>query len=338
MRIARRLSAPAAALAAALLLWGCGEDGEQPPTAFQAALGTLGEGVSVTGSGFGWTDLDGVRGYPVDPEWGANALGPGADDLLDRAGEVFTATGFDPSSANAALAIGGSYALGVRFDGAEPGRLAALLRRHGASSRELGDWTVFDLGNQAEGESRGPLAPLGALASRVATGPEGVVLARFDGARSSLIAERGSLLGAGAPSLELASDCLGDVVAARLIPRIFTHNPAASPDLIAIGVGPLDDGLPAREILCTVDESERTAESEAAALERTLAPGATDPLTGEAILREASVSGESEQGLHLTRAELDPAEGAQPGFLFDAFVRGSLLIYLGAQRPAPRGP
>lgn len=315
------------AIVAGMALAGAGCGGGSPDTEFQAALEGLGDGVAPTGVGFGWSDGTGA-------EWQADALGPAADDLLDEAAVISRGTGFDPRQASEAISIGGSFAYGVRFDETDPGRLPELLKGAGAKTKESGEWTLYDLGEQAEGVTEGPLLPLGALASRVAIGPAGVVLARFDDARSSLIDEEGSAEALEAPTVKAATDCLGEVVAARTVPGAFTHAQIASPELIAMGVA--GQG---REILCAVDDSEPVADRQAAALRRALAPDATDEITGEPVAREiaeASISTEDVVGVHVARAELDLAAGTPPGVLFGAFVRGSLLTYLGAGRPIPR--
>ena len=334
MRICLGLAALALLLAPA----GCGGDGEGDDrvTGFERALAELGEGVSGTGSGFGWADLEQLDEEPGGTRWAADALGPGADDLIDDQGAIFRGTGFAPSAASGAVAVAGSYALGVRFDGADAGGLRRLLPAAGARSRRIGEWTLYDLGRPAYGETSGPLAPLGALVSRIAIGPAGVVLSRFGPARSSLIGEKGGPLELG-EAQTLGADCLGEVTAARLIKGFHTHNPAASPAMIAIGVR--RDGDSWREVLCTVDDSPDAGEERAAAIERTLAPAATDEITGDPIsgtLAEVSVSRESTDEWEVSRAELELAPGVDPGFLFGAFTRGSLLTYLGAARPIPR--
>jgi hypothetical protein len=332
------LRVAASVAAAVLMLAGCSGDPEEGQTRLERALRGLGAGVSATGSGFGWADLQELRPDSLDPGFAADALGPGADDLLDDAAQILAATGMDPDAASSAVAIGGSYALGARLDGVAPGHLPELLRRAGARERREGSWTYFDLGKQADSVTAGPLRPFGALVSRTAVGPDGVVLARFDAARTSLTGEGGELDLAGT-RVEPALECLGEVAAARLIPGTFTHNPAASPELIAMGVRSPRDREPPREVLCAVDDSEERADARAAALEAAFAEGASDPVTGRpmAALAPASEVGIERDGEHwLTRVELAPPEGAEPGFLFAGFVRGSVLTYLGAARPVPR--
>jgi hypothetical protein len=328
-----------ALIGAVLAAPGCSGEDEPEPTGFEAALDTLGVGVSPTGAGFGWADIDALRGYPVDTDFRADALGPGADDLFDVDPAIFRVTRFDPGYASAAIAEGGSYAFGVRFDGVDPGRLERLLLEAGARTSTEGSWTLYDLGRPAEGPTSGPLAPFGALISRAALRPDAVVLSRFEPARASLTGDGGSLTPS--PALEAAADCLGDVDAARTIPAAFTHNKLASPDLIAIGVEPLNEGVPPHEVLCAIDDSAERSEARAAALERAFAAGASDPLTGAPIateVQETEVTREERGGYAVARAELEPVDGARPGLLFRAFARGSLLIYLGADRPAPGRP
>jgi hypothetical protein len=329
----------ALAAAAALVLAGCGgdEDGDEGPTRLEQALEGLGSGVSPTGVGFGWADLGALRGYPIDTAFAADALGPGADDLIDDEGPILDATGTSPGFASEALSIQGSYALGVRFDDLDPARLPSVLRRAGATERQEGPWSLFDLGRPAQSEPGGPLRPFGALISRVATGPDGVVFARFEGARASLTGFRGSTDLSGT-RIEPATECLGDVAAARMVPGTFTHDVPESPELIAFAVEDPIEGVPPNEIICAVDDTEALAERRADGLESAFAEGATDPVTAqpmEELAEAGEVTTEQSGDYWVTRVVLERPEGSQPSLLFDAFVRGSLVAYLGGDRPIP---
>lgn len=240
--------------------------------------------------------------------------------------------GFDPAEADSALSLGGSYAFAVRLDGIPPGRLPALLEAAGASRAESDRWTTYDLGNPAEGPTRGPLSELGALASRVATAADSVVVARDEGARRSLIRARGGELSA--ERIELASECLGDVVAARMVPGAFTYNVPVAPELIAFGVA-----AGGEEVLCTVDDDPAAGAAREGALRSALAPSARDGVSGEPmseLVGGFELGSERAGDKTVTRAAITRAPGTPPGFLFRAFPRGSTLTYLGSRRPIPR--
>ena len=335
----RRVSTAVAGVLASLAAVGCGGAGDDERSELANSLEGLGRGVSAAGSGFGWADLSAVR-RPADLEWAANALGPGADDLLDDRNAIARGTGFSTDEASAAVSIAGSYTLGARFDGTTGGRLPRLLLAAGARSRRAGEWMLFNLGGWAEGQTKGPLAPLGALASRVAVGPDAVVLARYGPARRSLIAQEGSVLDTADAELKAGIDCLGDVDAARLIPGNFTHQPGSSPEMIAIGIGAAESGH-RPETLCAVFESVDEADEAASELRAAFAPDATDEVTRRPIaesVEEVEVERTDLEGTAVAKAVLRPATGVRPGLLFGAFVRGSLLTYLGADRPFERSP
>jgi hypothetical protein len=324
-----------AAIVLAVPAAGCGSD---QPTRLQDAIDSVGEGASPTGTGLGWVDLDALD--PADIAWAAQALAPEASDVLTHHAQVREQLGFDPAAADQALSLAGSYAFGVRFWQIPPGLLEPKLRAAGAVRRQQGDWTTFDLGDQFVGRTSGPLEALGALVARDATRDgDGVVLARATQARDALTAEEGGAISGG--RVGAAADCLGDVVVARLVPAPFTHNVVAAPALTAIGVEDAEGGGRRTEVLCAIDRPESEIEDRAEAIERALAPGATDPITGrpmEGLVERAEVtSSEDEDGEAVTRAEIRPPEGAPPGLLLAAFARGSLLTYLGAPRPIPRG-
>ena len=135
-------------LGATLGLVGCGGDNAPSPeeahTGFQRALDHVGEGVSPSGTGYGWVELDSSHKAEV-----AGALGPGAEDFVKQPDRL-RSVGIDPSSAETATSVATSYGLAVRFDGLEPGRLPALLRMAGATPRREGEWTEYDLGEEWE--------------------------------------------------------------------------------------------------------------------------------------------------------------------------------------------
>ena len=332
MRELGRIAAATVALAAVIVAGCGGGDGDSdsggPTTGFERALESIGEGVSPAGSGFGWIDMAGFRDLsPRERARLALALGPGADDLVRTPQETARALGTDPREATEAISISGSYTLGARLDGIPGATLADRMRAAGARERRQGEWRLFSLGGWSESRVRGPLAPLGAYVSRVATARDAVILTRFGPARHALLGEGTSPLAD--PSVALAASCLGSVETARTLPGTFTHNKATSPDLLAVGRAPAGT-----ETICAIDD-DGDASAHADALEASLDPGARDPVSGEPIgelVRGAEVTTVSGDGPAAARASLEPAPGT-PGFVFGALVRGSLLTYTGSEPP-----
>lgn len=326
----------------ALGLAGCGSDGDQldatsGPTEFERALEGVGQGVAPAGTGFGWIDIAAIRDAagPGAVREVAVALGPGADELLERGAAIKRTTGFDPLAADAVTSLGAAYSFGIRFQGVRAGRLGTLLREAGARAYPIGAWTAYDLGEQGQASTSGPLAALDTLASRVAIRPGAAILARVDSARHALLGVGESPLAD--ERLAFATACLGDVEVARTLPGGFTHNADASPALIAVGRHPGPSSARG-EVLCAIGDSEADAERQAEALTQTFAPGATEPLTGEPmteLVASAKVDELADGELHAARATLDPAPAAPPGLLFRALVRGSVLPYVGAPEPIP---
>ena len=252
--------------ACALVLAGCGGGAEEldrsaEPTGFEMALDDVGRGISPSGIGFGWVDIAAIRDAagPAAVREAAAALGPGADELLERGAALRRSAGFDPLTADAAIGLGASYAFGVRFDGVNAARLGDRLDAAGARSYRIGAWTVYDLGEQAQAPTSGPLADLDTFAARVAIRNGAVIMARVDSTRYALLGVGGSTVADEA--LAFGAACLGEVDAARTLPGGFTHNAVASPDLIALGrrVGAPAGG----EVLCAVDRSADDAEEQA---------------------------------------------------------------------------
>ena len=328
--------------ACALVLAGCGGGAEEldrsaEPTGFEMALDGVGRGISPSGIGFGWVDIAAIRDAagPAAVREAAAALGPGADELLERGAALRRSAGFDPLTADAAIGLGASYAFGVRFDGVNAARLGDRLDAAGARSYRIGAWTVYDLGEQAQAPTSGPLADLDTFAARVAIRNGAVIMARVDSTRYALLGVGGSTVAD--EVLAFGAACLGEVDAARTLPGGFTHNAFASPDLIALGrrVGAPAGG---EEVLCAVDRSADDAEEQASALRESFAPDATEPLTGEPmsdLVASAEVEELADGDLHAARATIELAPGARQGLLFGALVRGSVLPYLGGPEPVP---
>lgn len=337
MRRGLRARAVLGAVAALLILpSGCGEAGsggdEARATGYAEALESVGDGVSPIGTGYGWIDLAATP----SPGVVALALGPGPSTFIAHPGTL-RPFGIDPGDADTATSIAASYGYGIRLDGVDPRALRKRLLAAGAGASRAGVWTDLDLGSEWEAPLSGALAPLRDYAARVGIGPGAVILARTASAREALEDASGSALEA--PANRFAASCLGEVDSARTLPGTFTHNSFSSPDLIAVGTAA---GSPAREVLCAIGDDPATADRWAEALERSFAPGATEPLLGTPVRR--SVAGvevgrvdDADAGLYAARAELTLARSHPPGFLFGALVRGSVLPFVGAPAPTEDG-
>lgn len=330
----RRLRAAAlgalAALAVALSACGAGDSAgdEAATTAYGQALESVGDGVSPIGTGFGWIDLAATP----SPGAVALALGPGPSSFIAHPG-LLRQFGIDLRDADSATSVAASYGYGVRLDGVDPQALRKRFLAAGAEASRSGRWTDLDLGSEWEAPLSGGLVPLRDYAAQGAIGPGSVILSRTAGAREALEDASGSALEA--PANRFAATCLGEVDSARTLPGTFTHNSFSSPELIAIGVV---EGSPVREVLCAIGDDAVTADGWAKALERSFAPGAREPQLGTPIGRSVDAAvieriDDEDAGLHAARAELTVARAEQPGFLFGALVRGSVLPYVGA--PAP---
>ncbi len=312
----------ALALIAAGALAGCGSDEPTPITRFESALASIGGGGAVAGAGYGYVDVGAISGAPSSRStlsWAADALGPGASDLLthDRA---VRGTGVDASSADRIVSIAGSYAIGARLDGIDTGRVAAALQRLGAARRDRGDWAAYDLGAERQTPIGTPLEPLGVLASRSATSADALALARSDLGLDDLIGKGSPVTDS--PAILAATGCLGDVLAARIQLDNFTYLPGIGPDMNAVGVTPGEDGA-RREILCAIDPDPAEIDRTATALRRALpGPGARD-------VARATVEVEDSHGQHVARAVLELTPAAEPGFLFRALTTNDLLALEG---------
>jgi hypothetical protein len=340
-RLTTGLATPAVALALAASLGACGDGSESsaPDTAFAAALATV-SGNEPVGSGIGWIDVERLRqsGSSLRGElaWAAGALGPGASDVV-REGESAARVGVEPLRAASMVSIADSYAVGLRLDGVEPGGFEDALAAAGARTRGESDWKRFDLGAEWSTPLGSRLEPLGSLVARSATSSSAIILARSHLARDDLMSSAPPAIDA--PSAAAAAGCLGDVVAARIVPNNFTHLPNVGPELLAFGVRPAAAG-PAREVLCLLDPSNPPIAYTARSLRRAFDPDARDAVSGEPMGRlvsDSQVETFAEDDLQVARAELVAAVGTEPGLLFRAFNRGSLLTYMGLQPPPTPG-
>ncbi len=111
--------------------------------------------------------------------------------------------------------------------------------------------------------------------------------------------------------------------------------PGLGPDLFAFGVLP-PDGNPAREIFCGIDDDPARVDAATEALWATVRPGIPDAVTGErldASFAEISIEDFEGHGHTGFRAELVDAPGTEPGEVFGAFDRGSMVTWIGLPPP-----
>ena len=336
---------PQARLAVSVLLAiglaGCGggkgaTDGETP---LAAALATV-SGPEPLGTGYGWIDVDrlrdGERPLRAELDWASGALGPGAREIAAHPGAI-ERSGVTPLEADSLTSIVTSYALALRLEGIDAERAEAVFVDAGARRSRDGEWTNLDFGAEWTVPDDPRLEPLGSLAARSAVRDETVLLARSPLARES--ATRTDAPAIDADQVSAAADCLGDVVAARLVLNNHTHLPNSGPDLLAFGVE-AGDVEPTREILCALGGSSERVALAASALEETFSAGALDEVSGEPIeelFSNAEIDSYESDRIPVARAKLTAAPGAEPGHLFRAFDRGSLLTYIGLQPPPTPG-
>lgn len=295
-----------AVIAAALVLGGCGGDDESPPPTgpLADALAGIGGGGAHGSLGVGWVDPQLVE------ESGAGgaslmeaALGPNAGSLIKQAPRIQREFGFDPRSADRLVSVGGSYAFGLRMDGVDGRRLASALVDAGGESSGEGELQLIEIGDYAVVPD--PLLRLDVrgLGAFDAIGRDQVVLAISDRARNDLLGVGDRLLDE--PVYRAAADCLAGSVAVRMIPDQLVI--AADLGVNLVGIGVTGEG----EILCALGGTSERADDVTDALQRMLAPGARDPVSGERIDR--SLTGVEVEHSQYDGVEVVRAEGASPG-------------------------
>ncbi|HSD24709.1 MAG TPA: hypothetical protein VLB79_10330 [Solirubrobacterales bacterium] len=303
-------------------LTACGDHSDRPipPGPLAATLAEIGGGGEHGSLGVGWTEPRLARQAGLDPELMARALGPNAQSVVEAAPTLRRRFGVDPLAARRLVSVGGSYAFGLRIDGTgAPGLRAALA---GVGRRKPGDGVVLvDVGGYAQVPD--PLLSSGVLGlgARDAFGPDFAVLAISENSRAALLGRNGRLIDQ--RIYRAAADCLGDVVAARMIPDKLLLSVETGIELVAVGL------KRDREVLCALGGTAERAGQVEAGLRASLAPGARDPRTGEPMSRMVSgvqVRSTSYEGVEVVRVELSPVGGA--GFFFGTIARGSLVQLL----------
>jgi hypothetical protein len=317
----------AAGLAVLTALAGCGGGSKPPPPSgpLAEALADLDGGGANGSLGVGWAEPTLAAKSGAGPGLVAAALGPNAGSVIDAAPELRRRFGFDPLSAERLISVGGSYAFGLRFDGVDGRQLGRALTRRGARTGQAGQLELARVGGYAE--VPGPLLNAGVtgLGARDAFGPDLTVLAISARARASLLGRGDHLIEQ--PIYRAAADCLGDVIAARMVPDNLLLSTDLGINLVAVGVQ-----RNGREVLCVVGGTAERADEVAASLQASLAPGAREPRTGEPmadLVSKFDVATAPYEGLEVVRAQLTLAAGQPPGFLFGAISRGSLVEMIG---------
>jgi hypothetical protein len=285
-----------------------------------AALAEIGGGGAHGSLGVGWTEPRLVAQSGVSPRLMATALGPNAETVIQASPVLRRRFGFDPLSAQRLISIGGSYAFGLRLDGVGAPALRDALTRVGGHEKESDGSQLLDVGPYAQVPA--PLLQAGVLGlgARDVFDPELTVLAISLTARAALLGRGDRLIDE--PIYRAAADCLGEVVAARMINERHLLSVEFGVDLVAIGIAR------DREILCLLGGSADRALQIADNLRSSLAPDARDPRTDQPIsdlIRRAEVTTGSYEEVPVVRAEITPLESRPSGFLFGAIARGSLV-------------
>ena len=298
----------------------CGGGGQHPlpPGPLAETLSEVGGGGEHGSLGVGWTDPALARRAGVGARLMAEALGPNAESVVEAAPVLRRRFALDPLSARRLVSVGGSYAFGLRLQGVQAQGLQDALVRAGGDLRRVGDTDLVNVGGYAQMPE--PLLSSGVfgLGARDAFGAGFGVLAISDTSRAALLGRGDRLIDE--PIYRAAAACLGDVVAARLIPDKLLLSVEVGIELVGVGIER------DREVLCVLGGTAERAHDVAAALRASLAPGARDPRTGEPmseLVAEVDVKAGTDEGVQVVRAELTPVGGR--GFFFGAIARGSLV-------------
>jgi hypothetical protein len=319
-----RRAGPGVAIALALAAAGCGDRSPStpPPSGPLAeALATVGGGGAHGSLGVGWADPQLVAGTGARAELIGGALGPNASSVIEEARLLRRRFDFNPLRAERLVSVGGSYAFGLRLDGIDGRRLAQKLVDTGGRMRRVGALELLDIGNYAVVPEPLLRSGVSGLGARDAFGPSLSVLAISETARDALLGRGGRLLDQ--PTYRAAAHCLGDVVAARLIPDNLLLSTDLGVDMVAIGVS-----KPRHEALCVLGGAATRAAQVASALESSLAPDAREPVTGARIgdsVAAVDVVRDRYEGVEAVRAKLTLAARQPLGFLFGTVSQGSLV-------------
>jgi hypothetical protein len=314
-------------VSACLAACGGGDDQPRPPGPLADALAEIGGGGEHGSLGVGWTEPRLAREAGLGRRLMADALGPNAESVVEVGPTLERRFRFDPLSAERLVSVGGSYAFGLRVDGIDGASLRDALMRAGGHAKENDEGVdLVDVGPYAQVPE--PLLRSGVfgLGARDAFPGHSTVLAISANSRAALLGREGRLIDQ--PIYRAAADCLGDVVAARMIPERLLLSVEVGIDLVAAGIAR------DREVLCVLGGTSERARRTATALRGALAPTARDPRTGqplsELVERGAEVETSTYEGVAVVRAEVTPVAGRR-GFFFSTIARGSLVQMISAR-------
>jgi hypothetical protein len=314
-------------VSAGLAACGGGEDRPRPPGPLADTLAEIGGGGEHGSLGVGWTEPQLAREAGVGRRLMADALGPNAESVVEVGPTLERRFRFDPLSAERLVSVGGSYAFGLRADGIDGSSVRDALMRAGGHAKENDEGVdLVDVGPYAQVPE--PLLRSGVfgLGARDAFPTHSTVLAISANSRAALLGRGGRLIDQ--PIYRAAADCLGDVVAARMVPERLLLSVEVGIDLVAAGI------QRDREVLCVLGGTQEGADRTAASLRRSLAPDARDPRTGdplsELVEPGAEVETSTYEGTTVVRAEVTPVAGRR-GFFFGTIARGSLVQMISAR-------
>jgi hypothetical protein len=305
----------------ALPLTGCGDDSPPLPAGpLAAALGEIGGGGEHGSLGVGWTEPRLARRAGIPPRLIARSLAPNAETVVERRVVLRRRFGLDPLSADRLISVGGSYAFGLRLDGVDGTGLHDALVRAGGTAKDGDGTQIVDVGSYAQVPE--PLRSSGifGLGARDAFGSSSVVLAISLTSRAALLGRGDRLIEQ--PVYRAAADCLGEVVAVRMVPDKLLLSTDVGADLVALGIAR------GREVLCVLGGTGDRAQEIAANLRAALAPGARDPRLGTPIaaeVRAPEVETRSYGGVEEVRAAVTPVGGRPRGYFLSTIGRGSLV-------------
>lgn len=313
-----------AAVVIAVVGTGCG--GGEPTVAvpqgpFAQALAETGGGGAHGSLGVGWADPELVRQSGAGADLIEAAIMPNAGTLIERNSALERRFGFDPARSESLVSVGGSYAFGLRMNGVDAGRLRRALVAEGARTERRDGIELLEIGDYAVVPKPLLDAGVNGLGAADAFGPDLTVLAISDRARAALLGQGGRLIDE--PVYRAAADCLGDAVAARVIPDKHILGVETGVDVFAVGLR--GDGS---EALCAVGGTAERADQIARALEGSLAAEARAPEGGEPIaqdLADAVISRGAFDGVEYARAELTRAADRDPGYVFGTISSGTIV-------------
>jgi hypothetical protein len=314
------------AVVLAFVLGGCGDDAEAPPPSgsLAQAMSDVGGGGASGSLGLGWLDPQLVEESGLDAREVSDALLPNARTFVEVAPRLRGRFGFDPLSAKRLVSVGGSYAFGLRVDGVDPRRVRRALIDAGGRARQNGSLELIKTGDYAVVPE--PLLDAGVrgLGAFDAFGDRLSVLAISDRARATLLGEGDRLIDE--PIYPAAADCLGDVVAARLVPDKQIVSTELGIQLVAAGVR--RDG---REVLCVLGGTSGRADEVAGSLETALAPDALDPVSREPVGKSVEtfdVTRDSYDDIEVVRADLTLTPRQPPGYLLGQISGAAVVAWI----------